>query len=199
MKELLMKKYDCHTIILYGSYSRGDFTEESDLDILCFSDAVEDDATDVEFFEGKQLDAWIYRTERMDTPSSFIRVHEGRILLDQRGLARGFLSDIERLFNEGPKKPSKQEREFLQTWLRKMVLRSKKGDLEGNYRRLWALKDSLELYFELQGCWYLGPKKSFNWLEEHDERAYGLFKNAFSDDATQEDYDKLFYLLTDEI
>ena len=38
----LTQKYNCHTIILYGSYSRDDFTEESDLDIVCFSDITVD-------------------------------------------------------------------------------------------------------------------------------------------------------------
>jgi predicted nucleotidyltransferase len=54
----LKHKYNCHSIILYGSYSRGDFTDESDLDIVCFSDITED-KNDIESFEGKQLDVWI--------------------------------------------------------------------------------------------------------------------------------------------
>ncbi|WP_373370828.1 nucleotidyltransferase domain-containing protein [Lederbergia panacisoli] len=61
----LKQKYDYHTIILYGSYSRDDFTEESDLDIVCFSDITED-KNDVESYEGKQLDVWIYNTEKME-------------------------------------------------------------------------------------------------------------------------------------
>ncbi|MED3562143.1 nucleotidyltransferase domain-containing protein [Bacillus xiapuensis] len=38
VSKYLIQKYNCHTIILYGSYSRGDLTEESELDIVCFSD-----------------------------------------------------------------------------------------------------------------------------------------------------------------
>ncbi len=80
VKRYLIQKYNCHTIILYGSYSRGDFTEESDLDIVCFSDKTED-MNDVESFEGKQLDVWIYNTEKMDNPEQFLRVNNGKILL----------------------------------------------------------------------------------------------------------------------
>jgi predicted nucleotidyltransferase len=67
VKKNLIQKYNCQTKILYGSYSRGDFTEESDLDIVCFSDITEE-KNDVESFEGKQLDVWIYKTEKMDNP-----------------------------------------------------------------------------------------------------------------------------------
>ena len=34
----LKNKYECHSIILYGSYVTGDFTDESDLDVICFTD-----------------------------------------------------------------------------------------------------------------------------------------------------------------
>ena len=33
VKEYLMKEYDCHSIILYGSFANGDYTEESDIDL----------------------------------------------------------------------------------------------------------------------------------------------------------------------
>jgi hypothetical protein len=173
----IKQKYNCHTIILYGSYSTGDYTEESDLDIVCFSDGT-DDNNDVELFEGKQLDVWIYSTDKMYNPEQFLRVNKGNILLNDKGFAGKFLSEIENIFNKGPKKLSKEEKEFYKGWLRKMYLRSKKNDIEGNYRFHWMLKDSLEIYFELKGLWYLGPKKAFNWLRENDEIAYNLFKNV---------------------
>lgn len=37
LKEYLLKKYDANTILLYGSYSRGDYSNNSDIDIAIFS------------------------------------------------------------------------------------------------------------------------------------------------------------------
>jgi predicted nucleotidyltransferase len=190
----LIQKYNCHTIILYGSYSRGDFTEESDLDIVCFSDRTEN-KNDVESFEGKQLDVWIYNTEKMDNPDQFLHVNKGKILLNKKGFAKKFLLGIENIFNNGPNKISNEEKEFLKAWLRKMYLRSNKNDIEGNYRFHWMLKDSLEIYFSLNDIWYLGPKNAFSWLQENDEVAYNLFNNALAKDAKKNNIEELLEYL----
>ena len=179
----LLKKYDCHTIILYGSYSRGDYTEESDVDLICFSDSVTEDTNDVEFIEGKQLDAWIYPTEKMKQAEPFLRVHKGEIWINKKGLAEEFLATIQRTFEKGTKPISQDEKNFLKSWLKKMHVRSAKNDLEGNYRFHWMLKDSLEIYFELKSEWFLGPKVSFQWLKENDPKAFDLFSKALSTNA----------------
>lgn len=194
VKKYLKQKYNCHSIILYGSYSRGDITDESDLDIVCFSDITED-KNDIESFEGKQLDVWIYKTEKMGNPEQFLRVNKGKILLNDKGLADEFLSEIKNIFDNGPKKLSNEEKEFLKGWLRKMYLRSNKNDIEGDYRFHWMLKDSLEIYFELKGLWYLGSKKAISWLSKNDEIAYNLFKNALAKDAKKNNVEQLIEYL----
>jgi predicted nucleotidyltransferase len=191
VKIYLLQKYDCHTIILYGSYSRGDFTEESDVDIVCFSDAVIEDKNDTAFFEGKPLDVWVYQTEKMKNHEQFLRLHKGEIWLNEKGAAQEFLSKIKDTYDAGPQKLSDEEKDFLKSWLRKMFVRSRKDDIEGNYRFHWMLKDSLEIYFDLKGLWYLGPKLSFTWLRENDGRAYELFRNALSTNALQADIEQL--------
>ena len=196
VKTHLKQKYNCHTIILYGSYNTGDYTEESDLDVICFSDGI-DDINDVGLFEGKQLDVWVYKTDKMNNPEQFLRVNRGRVLLNDKGSAEKFLSEIEKVFNNGPNKLSKKEKEFLKSWLRKMFLRSNKNDIEGNYRFYWMLKDSLEIYFELKGLWYLGPKKAFSWLKENDKLAYNLFKNALVKDVNKKEVEQLLNYLNE--
>ncbi|WP_080848055.1 nucleotidyltransferase domain-containing protein [Cytobacillus gottheilii] len=186
----LIQKYNCHTVILHGSYSTGDFTEESDLDIVCFSDHTED-KNDVEIFEGIQLDAWIYDTDKMANPEQFLHINSGNILLNKKGFAKKFLLEIDDIFKNGPNQPSNEEKVFLKAWLRKMYLRSNKNDIEGNYRFHWMLKDSLEIYFALNGLWYLGPKKSLIWLRENDEAAYNLFNNALSRNAKENNIEAL--------
>jgi len=179
----LLKKYDCHTIILYGSYSRGDHTEESDVDLICFSDSVVEDTNEVEFIDEKQLDAWIYPTDKMKQSEPFLRVHKGEIWINKKGLAEEFLASIHNTFEQGPKQLTDDEKDFLKSWLKKMQVRSAKNDLEGNYRFHWMLKDSLEIYFELKGEWFLGPKVSFQRLKENDSKAFDLFNRALSMDA----------------
>ncbi|MBH0168225.1 nucleotidyltransferase domain-containing protein [Fictibacillus sp. 18YEL24] len=179
----LLKKYDCHTIILYGSYSRGDYTEESDVDLICFSDSVTEDTNEVEFIDGKQLDAWIYPTDKMKQSEPFLRVNKGEIRINKKGLAEEFLARIHNTFEQGPKQLTDDEKDFLKSWLKKMQVRSAKNDLEGNYRFHWMLKDSLEIYFELRGEWFLGPKVSFLWLKENDPKAFDLFNRALSTNA----------------
>ena len=57
------------------------------------------------------------------------------------------------------------------------------------------LKDSLEIYFELKGLWYLGPKKSFKWLQENDPLAYSLYKNALEKNADAKEVESLLQYL----
>lgn len=186
----LMESYGCHTIILYGSYVSGDYTEESDIDIVCFSDR-EEPVNDVSVFEGIQLDVWIYPTSQMGETESFLRVNGGRVLRDERVLADTFLENVRVLFVRGTRKLSTDEKDFLKTWLRKMYVRSAKRDIEGNYRFAWLMRDVLEIYFEMTGRWYLGPKKSFVWLKENDQVAYDLFDRVYRRDVSDDDVENL--------
>lgn len=189
IKEYLISKYQCHTIILYGSYVTENYNDESDVDLICFYDGVENKNDNS--FLNKQLDAWIYNTEEVNHLEQFMHIRNGILLTDERGLGRKLLREIEQLYMKGPEPISSGEIEFLKNWLGKMVNRSLRGDSEGNYRLHWLLKDSLEIYFKLQNRWYLGPKKSIQWLQEYDQRAYTLFSNALHRNASNRDIEIL--------
>ncbi|WP_349409900.1 nucleotidyltransferase domain-containing protein [Pseudalkalibacillus sp. SCS-8] len=186
----ITEKHSVHTIILYGSYSTGDFTEDSDIDVLCFTD-VGEEKNDTGLFEGKRLDVWIYPDEKLQQPDQFLHVHKGEILLDEKGLAGPFLEEVERIYEEGPSQMSESEKDFLKNWLRKMNERSKQDDFEGNYRYHWMLRDSLGIYFELKGVWYPGSKKAVRWLEEHDPTAYALFTEVYKKEVDHQAIDQL--------
>jgi len=194
LTKYLIQKYNCHSVFLYGSYSFGDYTDESDVDIICFSDH-KTVSNDINLFKGKQLDIWIHHTDKLNKPDDFLSVKGGKILLNQRNLAETFLLDIEAIFKKGPKKLSLEEKEFIKGWLFKMYKRTSKNDLEGNYRYYWLLKESLEIYFELKGLWYLGPKKSFRWLKENDDYAYKLFESVFQKAIDPKDIEELLAYL----
>ena len=183
VKEYLQEKHKSHSIILYGSYASGDYSEESDIDLLCFCDdpIQENDTTTILEIP---LDAWLYKTEKMGEIEKYLHIKGGAILVDERGLCTGFLKKIDDKFNEGPILMSYEKKMFYKEWLLKMNRRAAKNDIEGLFRHHWMLTDSLEIYFNIIGKWYLGPKKSFKWLYQNDLKAFKLFSNALGLNAT---------------
>lgn len=196
VKDYLIKKYSCHSIIIYGSFANGSYTEESDIDLLCFSDNPERE-NDTSIFNGRRIDAWIYKTENMNNSTQFLHVLGGKILLDERNLCTNFLNDIDKQFKEGPKKLSSEQKEFLKSWLKKMLKRAKKGDIEGNFRYHWMLNDSLEIYFNIKDRWYLGPKKSLQWLLHNDKEAYSIFDDALKINADITEIERLIQFIVE--
>ena len=65
-----------------------------------------------------------------------------------------------------------------------MALRMRRGDIEGDFRRVWLLTALLEDYFVLRGMWYQGPKKSFQWLQASDIPTYQAFAEALKPNAS---------------
>jgi hypothetical protein len=188
--EYFKNKYECHSIILYGSYVTGDFTEESDLDVICFTDG-RGSQNDNHSLDGIQLDAWIYNTSEMNNPSKFSHTRNGILLLDQRGLGELLLQKMDEIYIKGPEKLDSHEIAFLKNWLTKMQKRSLKEDIEGNFRYHLLLNDSLEIYFKIINQWYLGPKNSLQWLEINDPKAYELFSRALARNADYKSVDRL--------
>jgi predicted nucleotidyltransferase len=196
LKKYLIGKYNCHLIILYGSYITGDFTDESDVDIICFSDRVCPE-NDTSVFRGFQLDVWIYGSEKIKDIEQYLRVRNGKIIYDEKDLGNNFLNQIEQEYIKGPQKLNDPQKQFLKDWINKMYKRSQKGDLEGNFRFHWILVDSLEIYFNLKGLWYLGPKKSLKWLKSNDIMAYNIFESAYDKNMETESIEKLVKMINE--
>lgn len=175
----LREKYNCHSIILYGSYAAGDYSNESDIDIVCFCDNT-NKKNDMSVIYNRQLDAWIYDTREMSKYDRFLHIKDGEVLLDERNMCSKLLLEIDKKITKGPKLLSTDEINFNKAWLLKMLNRTRKDDIEGNYRYHWLLTDSLEIYFNIRGIWYFGPKKSLKWLYDNDRDAYYLFQDALS-------------------
>jgi len=175
LKNYLIEKYNCDSIILYGSYARGDYTKESDIDILCLRKN-EIEVNDTSLFQGKILDVWIKSSKKEISPKNFLHVRDGKVLFDKTFEGEKLLNEIKKYFDNGPPKLDKGQKKFLIDWINKMYNRSLKGDVEGKYRYYWLTKDILEIYFELNNQWYEGPKKSLRWLEENDNHIFNLYK-----------------------
>ena len=140
----LKNNHGCHTIILYGSHARGDATEKSDFDILGIKDKGE-------FYRigrdccGVFLDAFIYSVGNLPASSDLLRVHSGKILLDENGIGERLLKTINEEFEKPVQKLPDWEKELRKTWVKKMYERSLVGDIEGNHRRHWLLFDLLDM------------------------------------------------------
>jgi hypothetical protein len=180
-KDEIRKRYKCHTLILYGSRARGDETAASDYDLLAFrkSGRLVHDARKI---GTAYLDAFIY-SERQAKPAELLRARGGLVLFQENGFGDRFLKKLDHLYARGPKRLPKDEIAARIVWAQKMLERAKRGDLEGNFRRVWLLTALLEDYFALRGIWYEGPKRGFSWLQIHDPKTAALFDRALRPSA----------------
>ena len=80
---------------------------------------------------------------------------------------------------ERPKKSDEERRQALD-WCGKMLARTQRDDAEGAYRWHWLLIDSLEIYFDLHGLPYYGPKKALRTMEQTDPEAFSLYSKALN-------------------
>ena len=176
----LTEKHNPEFIILYGSIVRGDFTEDSDIDVACFCKAPKV-SKDVRVFEDKKLDCWVYSLEdAIPNKSEFLRFVGGEVILDNDGIGKKFIRNIVEFYDKGPKQLKPDEVSHLVEWSRNMLIRAEGKSTEAKYRRTWLPCELLEIYFNLRNLWYLGSKQSFAWLEKNDSAAYRLFDRAFS-------------------
>ena len=93
--EELCTKHGCHTVILYGSRARGDFSEESDHDVL----GVRADGPacrDARPWEGSFLDAFIYSEAALETlDDGMARLAGGKVLLERDGFGAELVASIQ--------------------------------------------------------------------------------------------------------
>ncbi len=176
----LIKRHKFHTKIMYGSYADNTNTPESDIDILCLNNGnrVVQDARYIDEF---YLDAWVYPEKNIMITRDFIHVKDAKVLLEKDKIGTNLIKRVQDLYNSGvDNKITKDKVEGYRLWAEKMINRSKKGDIEGNYRRHWLANDLLEIYFEIRNIWFLGSKRSFKYLIDNDIKAYQLFDELYS-------------------
>ena len=172
-------KYQPHTIIVYGFRARGDAAPDSDVDIACFVDQPPV-SRDARLFNNYYLDAWVYSTESMDHfTEEFLKFESGFCAVDLLGLGKRLLDQVHQVLAEGPDPLSEEEKHHIKQWVYKTLERTKKHDVEGNYRRIWLQYALLHRYFSLRDQWFLGLKQSFKWLEAHDPLAFKRFSDAY--------------------
>ena len=136
-----------------------------------------------------QLDVFVHPLSDFQgayDPAEYARIYGGQILLDRNGVAAALLEKVTQWVESRAKK-TQEELAFNVSWCEKMLRRAERTDAEGCFRRHWLLVESLEIYTELRGWPYLGPKKALAQLEKKDKAVFALYERAL----TQNDYASL--------
>jgi hypothetical protein len=189
--EDLRHRHSAHTIILYGSYARGDATEESDVDVVAFADVAKT-LRDARPWRGAVLDAFVYPSAYAgSSDTDLLKLCGGCVLLDQRGIARPLLERLAVLEREGPLELAEDDQRMRRVWARKTLARVRRGDTEAHYRRHQLLYQLLEDHFALRRAWYRGPKQALELLRRDDPAAFAAFERALAPDAPVEALDTL--------
>lgn len=195
----LRRVHGVHTVILYGSRTRGEATAESDIDVASYAD-VADTTRDARLWNGMFLDAFVYPTKQLDEAptADMLRLSGGQVLLDERGLAGHYLEQISALEEQGPPIMSEAEQRMRRVWARKMLVRIRRDDVEGHYRHHWLLYQLLEDYFALRGAWYRGPKRALADLLGDSPDAFAAFERALAPGAALSTLEALVELVVAE-
>lgn len=186
-----LRKHGCHTVILYGSRARGDFTQASDWDVLGIRDGGEL-RRDARRWEGSWLDAFVYPAHLLEDPhDGLLDVRQGKVLLEEGSAARDLFAKLEARFAKGPTLLREDELRAIRAWHDKAIERIRLGGLQGDFRRGELVARLLEDYFLMRGHWYLGPKASFLALSKERPDLLSLFETALAESATLADIEAL--------
>lgn len=178
--EYIKNRYDPISLIVYGSFADGSNNEHSDFDALAIVKEGEK-LHDVSFVGDIQLDLFIYPVSYFEKDfdcSEIIQIFDGKIVLDSGDAGKKLKEWVNGYLESLPyKKTAKENREQVE-WCKKMLLRAKRRDSEGLFRWHWLLTESLEIYFDLLGKMYFGPKKSIKYMKEHRPKAFEKYSAA---------------------
>lgn len=179
----LVEAHDCHTVILYGSRARGDFTAESDWDVA----GVRREGAlfrIAKAWGGTYLDAFVYSEASLLQPSEeLLKLLGGRLLFDAKHFGAALLDRLEAFHRAGPAVRPPWEIEMQRVWFLKTLARLRRDDIEARLRRGWLLLEALESSFRFRRQFYPGPKQGLAWLAEHDPTLHQLFAHALEPSA----------------
>ena len=184
--EYLRETYAPEAIVVYGSFADGSNGPDSDFDALVITpcEAPWHDTSD---FGDTRLDVFIYPPEAFAgdfDPEPFLQVFVGRIALDAHGTALALVDRVNRHLAALPRKSEPELRDAV-AWCQKMLARAHRGDAEGHFRRHWLLTESLEIYMDLRGWRYPGPKKALRQMSQGDHESHALYARALADGTVE--------------
>jgi predicted nucleotidyltransferase len=193
----LTSTHNCHTVILYGSRARGDFTTGSDYDVAGIKETGE--AERIARFDEKNgvyHDIFVYPENAFGVISNeHLCMSDGIVVIEKADFGTVLLKKLTAVI-ESSDSVTPEEITVRKVWYKKMLARASTKDLEGKYRHIWAIYTILEDYFVFRGLRYQGPKKAFQHLKIHDSEILSLFDEALSDINNVDILEKLIKKIT---
>ncbi|MDD4976787.1 MAG: nucleotidyltransferase domain-containing protein [Bacteriovorax sp.] len=178
--ELLVKKYKCEAVILYGSRARGDATSKSDYDLMGIRKSGKKFRL-AEKWNGSYLDVFIFpEKEILKVNENFLYMRGAKIIFEKGNVGSLFIKKLSKALKKKYIPLPDDEITASRVWLHKMFERVELGDIEGNYRRSWLHEALLADYFNIRKKRYWGSKESFVWLKENDKKIYNLFQKTLA-------------------
>ncbi len=179
--EELVTKYDCHTVILYGSRARGAETINSDYDVT----GVRRSGGKLRLAEkrpGYFLDGFIFpERDLKKLGEQHFYMKDAKVIYQKETYGSSFI----RRLQDGLKKPfvplPSDEIKARRAWSHKMLERVIRGDIEALYRRSWLQMALLEDYFAIRQKRYHGSKEAFSWLQKNDNSTFKKFEASLKD------------------
>ncbi|HEH5924807.1 TPA: nucleotidyltransferase domain-containing protein [Legionella pneumophila] len=193
----LTSTHHCHTIILYGSRARGDFTTSSDYYVAGIKETGEKERI-ARFDEkhGMYHDIFVYPERDFDVISDEpLCMSDGIVVREKADFGTVLLQKLASVMESSASLTS-NEITVRTVWYKKMLARASTRDLEGKYRHIWELYTILEDYFVFRGMRYEGPKKAFYYLKIHDPQILSLFDEALSNIDNVDILEKLIKKIT---
>ncbi|HFT6013580.1 TPA: nucleotidyltransferase domain-containing protein [Legionella pneumophila] len=190
--EELISLYQCHTIILYGSRARGDFTASSDYDVAGIAKMGEKKRiARLEKIHGVYHDLFVYPESSFDTiADEHLCMSDGIVIIERENFGTKLLKKLSAAIKL-PESITPDEISVRKVWYQKMLARASTRDLEGKYRHIWSIFTLLEDYFVFRELRYQGPKKAFQYLKLHDQETLNLFNEAITSADNLDALDKL--------
>lgn len=171
---LLRNKYNCHSVILYGSRARGQTTPTSDYDVIgvCKSGKKTRIAKKV---EGKFWDVFVYAEKDLKVLSDqHLSWKHAQILYSNGTYAKGLLRRVDKLLKKPFKRHPAYEVKVTIAWAQKELERCRMNDIQGLYRRAEFQNALIDHYFYVRQKRFWGPKEGFAWLKDNDPKTFQL-------------------------
>lgn len=196
----------CHTVILYGSRARGTHEPNSDYDLLLVREGSGEEDYKATTSAGLPLDVYMYGELEFTSEHAneqilrVIRIRDGIIIRDDKGFGARLIQQVRETFDRGCPPLSPKEAVSRRLWIKDMLRRISHGQEQvlADYRRVFLLKELLEMHFALRSRWFLGERESFKWLAENEPRTYDSFTVALAPGASLEAIEQLARLVSTE-
>jgi hypothetical protein len=180
----LVRRHGAHTVLLYGSYARGQATPSSDLDLIALRPGAA--ARDLEPWRGLALDVHLHPEEAEETiaEKQAPSLRDARVLRQRGDLGDRLLAAVRARLAAPPPPLAAGEQAALWAWGDKMRTRVQHPDpLVRAVQRATLLVEALPAWAQVRGCWFFGPKAALRSMAHDDPHFARAFTAAAAPDA----------------